>query len=128
MAEERNHQQKDVSLESLQAQLRNLPEPDVPEGLKSALFAGIPEAAVPAGHRSLVGRHPGAWDFGVTAAAAVVILALLLMVNYGLSVPAGKSLVKFDEPLLSYTRWDHNTLLSDQNNAFIERVTTHGLK
>ena len=115
-------------MKSLKSRLCNLPQPDVPQRLKSALFAAIPKHTGPTASKPSPGPHRRAWDFGVTAAAAVIVLALLILVNYGLSVPPGASIAECDDALTWYTKWDRNTLLSDQNSAFIEKAAPYRVR
>lgn len=111
---------KDTTLKSLEAELRNLPEVEVPETLEARLLAAIPDRGPKASVEQRAKRHPGLWDFGVTTAAAILILALMLTVNYGLSTPSQTLLTKFKDTSLCYTRWEQNSLLYDQNNTLIE--------
>lgn len=99
--------------------MRNLPEPDAPETLKAKLLAAVPQARTAGMPQPLIQWFPRAWDFGVTAAAAALILALLTMVNYGLSVPAQPLLTEFNDTSLCYAAWDRGNFLYDQNNTFM---------
>lgn len=122
----RNNEQKwkDMTLKSVEARLRCLPEVEVPKTLKARLLDAIVgrEAKVTGEHR---GRwHPWAWDFGTTAAAAVLIFALVFMVNYGLSIPSQGLLTEFDTSLCC-PRWDQNNFLYDQNNACAEEAVLY---
>lgn len=121
MKQNREQNYKDVTLKSLKAQLRRLPEVEVPETLKAGLFDAIPEKAAKVAQEHQAGWRPQAWDFGVTAAAAVLIFALMFMVNYGLSVPSQLLLTEFNDTSLPYARCDQNNLLYDQNNTYIEK-------
>jgi hypothetical protein len=100
----------------LESRLRRLADVEPPETLKAKLVEAIPDRRV-ASH--LVFPHlrwyRQAWDFGVTAAAAVVIIALMLMVNYGLSVPSQAQLI--EDTALAYPGWDQNFFSPDQNNT-----------
>ncbi|MHC4423981.1 MAG: hypothetical protein ACYSWR_04865, partial [Planctomycetota bacterium] len=55
----------------------------------------------------------------VTAAAAVLILALMLTVNYGLSEPSQTLSTQLTDMSLLHTGWELRPLLSDQN-ALVE--------
>ncbi len=126
MAENEKKRWKHISQKSLAARLRRLPEVAVPEALKDKLLASIPdmEPKVARGHRRQWYR---VWDYGVTAAAAVLIFALMFLVNYGLSTPAKMRIMEFDTSLC-YTGRDQNNFLYDQNNTYLEKSARYELK
>ncbi len=126
MAENQEKRWKHITQKSLAARLRRLPEVTVPEDLKEKLLAAIPDsgAKVPQGHQRQWYR---AWDYGITAAAAVLIFALMFLVNYGLSTPAKMRIIEFDTSLC-YTGWDQNNFMYDQNNTYLEKSARYELK
>jgi hypothetical protein len=126
MAQNQEQKSKDITLKSLATKLRHLPEVEVPEKLEAKLLAAIPErrSKVAQAHQLQWYR---AWDFGVTAAAAVLIFALMFLVNYGLSISPKVSITEYDTSL-SYTRWDQNNFLYDQNNMYVEKSVPNELK
>ena len=119
MTENQEEKWDDMTLESLEAELRSLPEVDVPETLEARLLAAIPDRQPAASEDYRAERHPGLWDFGVTAAAAALILALILTVNYGLSEPSQTLSTQLTDMSLRHTGWELRPLLSDQN-ALVE--------
>jgi len=126
MKENKEQKSRNITEASLAAQLRSLPEVSPPEALKEKLFAAIPETQpkpAPA-HQRLWYR---AWDFGVTAAAAVLIFALMFLVNYGLSTPSKTAIFEFDTSLC-YAAWDQNNFMYDQNNTYLEKSLQYKLK
>ena len=126
MAQNQEQKSKDMTLESLEAELRRLPEIEVRQALKDKLLAAIPDSRAKAARGHQLQWHR-AWDFGVTAAAAVLIFALMFLVNYGLSIPSHTSIAEFDTSLC-YTSWDQNNFLYDQNNTYLEKSLPHELK
>jgi len=126
MAQNQEQKSKDITLKSLGAELRHLPEVDVPEALEARLLAAIPHSQAKPAPEYHIQWHR-AWDFGVTAAAAVLIFALLFLVNYGLSISPQTSITEFDTSLC-YTRWDQNNFLYDQNNMYVEKSVPNELK
>lgn len=121
MAQNKEQKWEDITLKSLKAELRGLPEVEVPETLKAKLLAGIP------GMRQKLSSiehqlkwHLRARDCVATVSAAVLILALMLLVNYGLSTPSQIPLTELSDMSLSYTGWDQNSFWYDQNNSLIE--------
>jgi hypothetical protein len=118
MKENQEQKWKDTTLKSLEAKLRNLPEVEVPETLEVKLLAAIPDREPVAIEHSLR-QHPGAWDFGVTAAAVILILALMLTVNYGLSTPSQTLSAQPKDTSLCHTGWERQYFLGDQN-ALVE--------
>ena len=126
MAENQEKSWKHITEKSLAARLRRLPEVAVPEGLKEKLLTAIPDrrAKVSRGYQLQWYR---AWDYGVTAAAAVLIFALMFLVNYGLSTPAKTGIIEFDTSLC-YTGWNQNNCMYDQNNTSLEKSLPYKLK
>jgi len=120
MADNQKHNWQNVTLKSLGRQLRRLRQVQVPQTLKAKLLAAIPDRPAKAAPYHHVQWRPQAWDFGVTAAAAVLIFALICTVNYGLSVPSQVLLTKINDTSLCYPGPDLNSFLDDQNNTLIE--------
>jgi len=119
MTENQEKKWDDMTLESLEAELCSFPQVDVPETLEAKLLATIPDRRPEASMENSVRRHLGAWDFGVTAAAVVLILALMLTVNYGLSEPSQTLSEQLTDMSLLHKGWELRPLLSDQN-ALVE--------
>jgi len=106
-----------MTLKSLQANLRRLAGLQTPEALKNKLLADIPHSRAQAPSQQWIQWHRGAWDFGVTAVAAVLIIALMFMVNYAFYLPPRGLLTQLKDTSLCYTTWDQNNFLCDYNNA-----------
>jgi len=111
---------EDLTLESLEAQLRSLPDVETPETLKTKLVAAIPDRQPKTSveHRAM--HHPRLWDFGLTAAAAILILALMLTANYGLSTPSRTLSAQLYDTSLWCPGLEQRYFQFDQNNALIE--------
>ena len=126
MTEKKEQKSKKITQKSLAAQLRSLPEIRPPEALEDKLLAAIPDRGVKVsrGHQRKWYR---VWDYGVTAAAAVLIFALMFLVNYGLSTPSKMSIIEFDTSLC-YAGWDQNNFMYDQNNTSLEKSLQYKLK
>lgn len=126
MTENKEHKSKNITKKSLATQLRRLPEVRPPEALKDKLLSTIPDMGpkVARGHQRQWVR---AWDYGVTAAAAVLIFALMFLVNYGLSTPSKTGIIEFDTSLC-YAGWDQNNFMYDQNNTSLEKSLPYKLK
>ncbi len=126
MTENKEQKSRNITKKSLAAQLRSLPEVRPPEALKDKLLSAIPDRGpkVARGHQRQSVR---AWDFGVTAAAAVLIFALMFLVNYGLSTPSKTAMIEFDTSLC-YAGWDQNNFMYDQNNTYLEKSLQYQLK
>ena len=119
MTKNKEKKSDDMTLQSLEAKLHRLPDVDVPETLEAKLLAAIPGRGPETLAELPVKRHPRLWDFGVTAAAAILILALMLTVNYGLSTPSQALSSQLKDTSLCYTMWERYGLPGDQN-ALIE--------
>ena len=128
MTENQEQKWENMRLKSLEAELRCLPEVEVPETLEGRLLAAIPDRAEKVAREHQIKWHVGAWDFGTTATAAVLILALMFMVNYGLSMPPKMLMTELNDTSLCYTRWDQNSFLYDQNNACLANTLPYELK
>ncbi|MHC4498019.1 MAG: hypothetical protein ACYS21_02765 [Planctomycetota bacterium] len=125
MTDNKDHRGKDMTLRSLKAELRRLPEVEAPQGLKARLLAAIPAGGQDFSSEPQAKWHYRRWDFGVSAAAAVLILASLFMVNYGLSMPPQVLLTGFTDTSLGGTLWDQR--LYDQNSC-LEKSLPYELK
>lgn len=111
----------DITLQSLEQRLRHLPEPDVPKALETRLLAAIPSDAEDVSVSARTVCYPRLWDFWATAAAAILILALMLTANYGLSVSSRTLSTQLRDTSLLGTQWDRYPFLGDQN-ALIEDI------
>ena len=126
MTQKRKKKSKRITLKSLAANLRSLPEVEVPETLKPRLLAAISDMqAKPAPAHQFRWYHAG--DFGVTAAAVVLIFALIFLINYGLYTPSRTEIIEFDTSLRC-TTWNQNNFLYDQNNTYLEKSGSYELK
>ena len=112
MTTNREQEWQDLTLESLETDLRRLGEVKVPQTLEAKILAKVPDnkARSLQDHRSW--RRPRVWGIGI-ATAAVLVLALIFMSNYGPFVSSPMLIGDFnDKP----TR----PLLADQNTPLIE--------
>jgi hypothetical protein len=126
MTQKREKKTKRITIKSLAAQLRRLPEVEIPETLKPRLLAAIPDTqAKHAPTHQFRWYHAG--DFGVTAAAVVLIFALIFLINYGLYTPSRTEIIEFDTSLRC-TTWNQNNFLYDQNNTYLEKSGSYELK
>lgn len=126
MKQKREKKSKRITLKSLAAHLRRLPEVEIPETLKPKLLAAIPDTQPKhAPMHQFRWYHAG--DFGVTAAAVVLIFALIFLINYGLYTPARTEIIEFDTALRC-TTWNQNNFLYDQNNTYLEKSGSYELK
>jgi hypothetical protein len=120
MANKRKQSKQDIVLRSLKRRLHGLAGLQPPPRLKAKLVAAIAPAR-PTTRPTLAGRPVlRVWDFGVTAVAAVVVFALLLVVDYGLSLPVRILPSQVADTSLCYLPGVQSPLLSDQNNMLIE--------
>jgi hypothetical protein len=110
-----------MTLKSLQVQLRRLSQVEVPATLEARLLSAIPDRSAEVAQQYRTSSPARTWDFGVTAAAAVVIFALMFVVNYGLSIPSQGRLTQLADTSLCYPMWDPSPVLYDQNNTSLER-------
>jgi hypothetical protein len=115
-----NKKWRNLTAASLEKILRRLPQIKPPDGLEHKLLEVVPQSPEQTAVR-LQGRwHLMASRFTATVAAAIFILALMLVINYGLSAPEGMSLAQFDETVPLYSRLDQNNLMY-KHNGLVER-------
>ena len=128
MAKNKKHKWRNITTGSLESELRGLVPFEPPADLKAGLLAAVPYRHSEDAKKHHIRWYPGVWNFGATAAAAVLIAGLVLLVNYGLSVPSPALLKEFNDTSLCYPVWeqaglyDQNSFMSDQNNAGVETV------
>jgi hypothetical protein len=115
MKSNQEQERDDLTSKSLQAQLRHLPEVGVPKTLEAKLLAAIPTEGAETFAEYRAKPRPGPRDFWVTAAAAILILALMLTANYGLSTPSQTLSTRLRDASLRHTAWDRYGFLGDQN-------------
>lgn len=117
MAESTEQKFREMTLKSLEAMLRRFSELQVPETLKAKLFAAIPGRRVRSGQEYHARRWRVVWCFG-TAAAVVLVLAIMLAPNYSPSGPAKTVVVDLNDRTMRSVISDQNSgLIKDTNNA-----------
>jgi hypothetical protein len=112
---------KNITLRSLKAELRRLPGVDAHETFKEKLLAATLANYPDQDQTDRIKPHPVTWDFGATA-AALLIAALILMANYGLSSPSQVLFSQLKDTSLCYPTYDQNSFLCDQNNTYVSSV------
>lgn len=116
MTENQEHKWDDISLKSLEEELRRLPEVKVPEKLKTNLLAYIQSRQQKISISRRLEWRWGTRDLISTAAAAIFIFASMLMVSYGLPNPP-QTLLAADDLSLRNTMYDQNCILIKDNNC-----------
>lgn len=127
MTGNQEHKRKGVTLKSLAAELRCLREVEVPQILKAKLLAAIPggEAKIIRGYE--VKEHWRVRNFGAAVAAVMLIFALMLVVNYSLSVPS-QTFTELEDTSLCYKIWNQSSFLFDQNNTYVDKSLLYNIK
>lgn len=115
MTKNQEYKWNDMSLKSLEEELRRLPEVKVPEKLKTKLLAAIQSGQQKVSINHWLKWHFGARDLIATAAAAIFIFASMLMVSYGLPAPT-QTLLTGDDLSLRYIMYDQNCVIIKDNN------------
>jgi hypothetical protein len=114
MTENQEHKWNDMSLKSLEEELRCLSEVKIPEKLKTKLLAAIPSRQQRTSISHRLKWHLGARDLMTTAAAVIFIFASMLMVSYGLPNPPKTLLMEPNDSSLRY-----KNIFYDQNYVLI---------
>jgi hypothetical protein len=115
MTGNRNKGWEDVTRESLGAELRNLPELEVPGALEAKILSGIPNNPA-AGHEHRLHWWPRVWGLGI-ATAAVLILALIFVSDSGPSVSSHTFIADLNDRPAHHVLADQNSLLIEDTNA-----------
>ncbi|MHC4434914.1 MAG: hypothetical protein ACYTBS_24000 [Planctomycetota bacterium] len=112
-----NHKQtrQDITLKSLEARLRSLPEPAIPETLEARLHATIPERPTETIRGHLFRQWLKAYGIWATA-AAVMILALVLAVNHGPPSPSHRFVADLNDGVARYVPADQNAVPIEDTN------------
>jgi hypothetical protein len=118
MTENQEHKWNDMSLKSLEEELRCLPEVKVPERLKTKLLAAIQSKQQKISVSRRLKWHLCARDLIATAAAAIFIFASMLMVSYGLPNSPETLLMTLNDSSLRYKNifYDQNCILVKDDN------------
>lgn len=115
MTGNRNKRWEDMTPESLGAELRNLPELEVPGALEAKVLSGIPNS--PTGSREhRLHWWPRVWGLGI-ATAAVLILALIFVSDSGPSVSSHTFIADLNDRPTHHVLADQNSLLIEDTNA-----------
>ena len=112
-----NHKQtwQNITLKSLEAKLRSLPEPGIPETLEARLHGTIPRSPTETIREHLFRRWLKTYGIWATA-AAVAILVLVLAVNHGPPSPSHRFVVDLNDGANRYVPADQNAVLIEDTN------------
>jgi len=127
MKKNRANEPKGTDLISVESQLRSLAEVEVPETLKERLFAAVKQGWHDGKRQSRFRSKHRRWGF-TAAAAVILIFALMSVVKYGLSAPSQLLPGGLNDTSLCYARIDENSLLCDQNSAYVEKSLPFDVK
>ena len=120
MKESDKHKAENITLRQLKKKLRCLCDLEVPDGLKSRLLGAIPYSKTKPALEYKFKWFLQIRDFGASAAAALLIFVLILVLNYGLSVPSQTLAAEVNDISLCYTVWDRTIFLYDEGNTCVE--------
>jgi len=112
-----NQEQKrqDLTLKSLEADLRRLPEVQIPETLQAKILASVPDGKAGGPQGNWVRRWPRVCGIGI-ATAAVLILGLVFMANYALFMSSQPPVTDLNDGPTRYVLSDQNSLLIEDTN------------
>ncbi|MHC4195950.1 MAG: hypothetical protein ACYSYU_07005 [Planctomycetota bacterium] len=112
MEREQKQKHDDKTLKGLENRLRSLRHVEPSQTLVDRLLAGVPDRGSKATGRFEIKWFVRIWDFGAMTAAAVLVFALMLAINYGLATPSQSLSAGLDEVSLGSIR-------QNLNNGFI---------
>ena len=115
MKENHKHIWEDMTLKSLEAKLRSLPEPGIPETLEARLHDAIPQKPLAMIREHPLRRRIKAYGFWATA-AAVLILAVVLASNHGPSAPSHRFVADLNDRTSRQAPTDQNAVLVEDTN------------
>ena len=128
MTKNQENNWQDLTLKSLEDRLRHLPDVEVPETLQNKLLTAVVDRQPEVTREYRIKWHWRVFRFGATAAAAILIIALMFMVDYGLSIPSQLILTELNDTSLCYTRWDQYNFMFEQNSTYVEKSLPYELK
>lgn len=106
---------EDMTLKSLEAKLRSLPEPGIPETLEARLHATIPKRPLETIQVRPVRRRLTAYGLWATA-AAILILVLILASNQGPPAPSHRFVADLNDRTGRHVPTDQNAVLIEDTN------------
>ena len=116
MTDNQEHEWDDMTLKSLESELRCLPEVKVPDKLNTRSLDAIPGRRQKVSIEHQLKWHLEARDLVATAAAAIFILTSMLMVSYGLPNPPQTLLTELNDTSLWYTTLEQNYIFIKDKN------------
>ena len=120
MAVNDKNKPKNWTLRSMEKKMRLFPKIEPPESLETKLMA-ILQTHPPPIRYFRPAFHVRLARFVASAAAAVFILSLILMINYGLSTGSSALFAQFDTSL-SYPAYDSNYFFVSRDNNAADRI------
>jgi hypothetical protein len=102
------------TLRSIEKKLQSFPKIEPPESLETKLMTSL-QTYSPQIRNSSLALHIRFMRFAASTAAALLILAFMLIINYGLSTGPNTSFAQFDTSL-TCPKFDSNCLLWDMKN------------
>ena len=115
MTTNREQKWQDPTLKSLEAGLRRLGEVEVPQTLESKILARVPDGKAGSSQDQRSWRWPRVCGIGI-ATAAVLVLALIFMSNYGPLVPSQMLITDLNDGPTRPVPADQNTPLIEDTN------------
>ena len=115
MITNREQEWQDLTLESLEAQLRRLGEVEVPQTLEAKILAKVPDGKAERSQHHRAWWWPRVCSIGI-ATAAVLILALIFMSNYGPFVSSQTLITDLNDGPTRPVPTDQNTPLIEDTN------------
>ena len=113
MKDDQKRMLEEFTLKSLEAKLRSLPEPKIPETLEAKLHATIPQKPIEIIRDHPIRRRLQAYGLWTTAAAAVLVLAWVLASDYAPPASSQRFVMDLNDRA-------SRQVPSDQNAVFIE--------
>ena len=125
MKDNQNFKWNDITLKSLKAKLRSIPQPDVPVTLKEKLLAVISKKQVKT--FSPVRPGFGFWSFGATA-AVISILIIAMFLNFNMSDTSHKMVVDMNDGFNNNFPNDLNIPLIEDTNYVNDNIQLRNIE
>ena len=120
MSIKKGQEMKDISLRSLERHLKRFGQPEIPKGLEDKLLAAIPAEKPGMIKIAMSGFGQKIRNLSASAAAVILMLASVLMVNYASPSPSRIFSREIEDTSLCVKMYGQNSFLGRQESSLYE--------